>query len=66
MIQVCVLAVLAGVFCCVTARIQPPDPCVMTGEKEEAVQWYKKGIAELERGIAVELTPQGKQKKTDI
>lgn len=29
-----------------------------TGEKEEAVQWYKKGIAELERGIAVELTAQ--------
>uniref|UniRef100_A0A3B3UZ40 microtubule-severing ATPase n=1 Tax=Poecilia latipinna TaxID=48699 RepID=A0A3B3UZ40_9TELE len=26
------------------------------GEKEEAVQWYKKGIAELERGIAVEIT----------
>lgn len=26
------------------------------GEKVEAVQWYKKGIAELERGIAVELT----------
>lgn len=31
----------------------------MTGEKEEAVQWYKKGIAELERGIAVEITGQG-------
>ncbi|KAG7242462.1 hypothetical protein INR49_009913 [Caranx melampygus] len=29
-----------------------------TGEKEEAVQWYKKGIAELEKGIAVELTAQ--------
>uniref|UniRef100_A0A3Q3IMG3 Spastin n=1 Tax=Monopterus albus TaxID=43700 RepID=A0A3Q3IMG3_MONAL len=27
-----------------------------TGEKEEAVQWYKRGIAELEKGIAVELT----------
>ncbi|XP_076599829.1 spastin-like [Chaetodon auriga] len=32
-----------------------------TGEKEQAVQWYKKGIAELERGIAVELTAQGEQ-----
>lgn len=32
---------------------------VMTGEKEKAVQWYKKGIAELERGIAIELTGQG-------
>ncbi|XP_035807673.1 spastin [Amphiprion ocellaris] len=29
-----------------------------TGEKGEAVQWYKKGIAELERGIAVEITGQ--------
>ncbi|XP_022046983.1 spastin-like isoform X2 [Acanthochromis polyacanthus] len=32
-----------------------------TGEKGEAVQWYKKGIAELERGIAVEITGQGEQ-----
>lgn len=32
---------------------------VMPGEKEKAVQWYKKGIAELERGIAIELTGQG-------
>lgn len=33
---------------------------VMTGEKEEAVQWYKKGISVLERGIEVEITGQGK------
>uniref|UniRef100_I3JUV2 Fidgetin-like protein 1 n=1 Tax=Oreochromis niloticus TaxID=8128 RepID=I3JUV2_ORENI len=32
-----------------------------TGEKKEAVQWYKKGISELERGIAIELTGQGEQ-----
>lgn len=32
-----------------------------TGEKEQAVQWYKKGITELEKGIAVELTAQGEQ-----
>ncbi|XP_008303119.1 spastin-like isoform X2 [Stegastes partitus] len=32
-----------------------------SGEKGEAVQWYKKGIAELERGIAVEITGQGEQ-----
>lgn len=32
---------------------------MVTGEKEQAVQWYKKGIAELERGIAVELTREG-------
>uniref|UniRef100_A0A3B5LAX9 microtubule-severing ATPase n=1 Tax=Xiphophorus couchianus TaxID=32473 RepID=A0A3B5LAX9_9TELE len=31
------------------------------GLKEEAVQWYKKGIAELERGIAVEITGTGEQ-----
>ncbi|XP_040906576.1 spastin isoform X2 [Toxotes jaculatrix] len=30
-----------------------------TAEKEEAVQWYKKGIAELEKGIAIEITGQG-------
>ena len=32
---------------------------MVTGEKEQAVQWYKKGIAELERGIAVELIREG-------
>ncbi|KAJ0005028.1 hypothetical protein NQD34_011242 [Periophthalmus magnuspinnatus] len=32
-----------------------------TGEKEEAVQWYKRGISELERGIAVEINAQGEQ-----
>ncbi|XP_063730363.1 spastin isoform X2 [Eleginops maclovinus] len=32
-----------------------------TGAKEEAVQWYKKGISELESGIAVEITGQGEQ-----
>lgn len=32
---------------------------VMTAEKGEAVQWYKKGIAILEKGIAVEITGQG-------
>uniref|UniRef100_A0A672J8H2 microtubule-severing ATPase n=1 Tax=Salarias fasciatus TaxID=181472 RepID=A0A672J8H2_SALFA len=32
-----------------------------SGEKGEAVQWYKKGIAELEKGIAVEITVQGDQ-----
>uniref|UniRef100_A0A674CI38 microtubule-severing ATPase n=1 Tax=Salmo trutta TaxID=8032 RepID=A0A674CI38_SALTR len=29
------------------------------GVKEEAVQWYQKGIAELQRGIAIEVTGQG-------
>ncbi|KAJ4948374.1 hypothetical protein JOQ06_019908 [Pogonophryne albipinna] len=29
-----------------------------SGAKEEAVQWYKKGISVLERGIAVEITGQ--------
>lgn len=32
-----------------------------TGDKEEAVRWYKKGISELERGIVVEITGQGEQ-----
>ncbi|XP_010728178.1 spastin [Larimichthys crocea] len=32
-----------------------------TGDKEQAMQWYKKGIAVLERGIAVKLTGQGDQ-----
>lgn len=32
-----------------------------SGEKEQAVQWYKKGIAVLERGIAVEITGHGDQ-----
>lgn len=31
------------------------------GDKEEAVRWYKKGISELQRGIAVEITGQGEQ-----
>ncbi|XP_029926856.1 spastin-like isoform X1 [Myripristis murdjan] len=31
------------------------------GVKEEAVQWYKKGIVELERGISIEITGQGEQ-----
>lgn len=31
----------------------------MTGEKEEALQWYKRGIVELESGIAVNISGQG-------
>nr|XP_036865280.1 spastin isoform X3 [Manis javanica] len=31
------------------------------GQKEQAVEWYKKGIEELERGIAVIVTGQGEQ-----
>jgi hypothetical protein len=30
------------------------------GQKEQAVEWYKKGIEELEKGIAVVITGQGK------
>lgn len=37
-----------------------------SGEKVEAVQWYKKGIAELEKGIAIEITAQaGEQYERD-
>ncbi|XP_061546493.1 spastin isoform X2 [Phycodurus eques] len=32
-----------------------------TGEKDEALQWYKRGIVELESGIAVTITGQGEQ-----
>ncbi|XP_077585559.1 spastin [Stigmatopora nigra] len=32
-----------------------------TGEKEEALRWYKRGIVELESGIAVTITGQGEQ-----
>ncbi|XP_042671319.1 spastin isoform X4 [Centrocercus urophasianus] len=32
-----------------------------TGQKEQAVEWYKKGIEELERGIAVLVVGQGDQ-----
>ncbi|XP_053444013.1 spastin isoform X3 [Nycticebus coucang] len=31
------------------------------GQKEQAVEWYKKGIEELEKGIAVIITGQGEQ-----
>ncbi|KAL4639901.1 spastin isoform X1 [Arapaima gigas] len=31
------------------------------GHKEQAVQWYKRGISELEKGIAVEITGQGER-----
>lgn len=41
----------------VALRIDEDDK----GVKEEAVQWYKKGIAELQRGISVEVTGQGEQ-----
>uniref|UniRef100_A0A3Q3FQQ5 Fidgetin-like protein 1 n=1 Tax=Labrus bergylta TaxID=56723 RepID=A0A3Q3FQQ5_9LABR len=32
-----------------------------TGDKEQAVLWYKKGISELEKGIKVEISVQGEQ-----
>lgn len=41
----------------VALRIDEDD----RGVKEEAVQWYKRGIADLERGIAVEVTGEGDQ-----
>lgn len=48
-----------GVIDLVCQPVTNTPPSVVTGEKEQAVQWYKKGIAELERGIAVELTREG-------
>ncbi|CAL8359238.1 unnamed protein product [Boreogadus saida] len=41
----------------VALRIDEDD----TGVKEEVVQWYKKGIEDLQRGIAVEVTGEGDQ-----
>uniref|UniRef100_A0A452V1U7 microtubule-severing ATPase n=1 Tax=Ursus maritimus TaxID=29073 RepID=A0A452V1U7_URSMA len=35
--------------------------CFKAGQKEQAVEWYKKGIEELEKGIAVIVTGQGEQ-----
>uniref|UniRef100_A0A8C5FGY9 microtubule-severing ATPase n=1 Tax=Gadus morhua TaxID=8049 RepID=A0A8C5FGY9_GADMO len=35
-----------------------------TGVKEEAVQWYKKGIEDLQRGIAVEVTGEDQYERT--
>lgn len=58
-----VYELLCDVLCHVTACNKHPLS-VMTGAKEEAVQWYKKGISELERGIAVEITGQGVLKQT--
>ena len=34
--------------------------CFKAGQKEQAVEWFKKGIEELEKGIAVIVTGQGK------
>ena len=33
--------------------------CVLLVHKEQAVQWYKRGIAELERGIAIKVAENG-------
>ncbi|XP_055981436.1 spastin isoform X4 [Sorex fumeus] len=41
----------------VALRIDEDDQ----GQKEQAVEWYKKGIEELEKGIAVIVTGQGEQ-----
>ncbi|XP_038628350.1 spastin isoform X4 [Tachyglossus aculeatus] len=41
----------------VALRIDEDDK----GQKEQAVEWYKKGIEELEKGIAVLITGQGEQ-----
>uniref|UniRef100_A0A8C5KKJ6 microtubule-severing ATPase n=1 Tax=Jaculus jaculus TaxID=51337 RepID=A0A8C5KKJ6_JACJA len=42
----------------VALRIDEDDKA---GQKEQAVEWYKKGIEELEKGIAVIVTGQGEQ-----
>lgn len=35
--------------------------CVL-GHKDQAVDWYRKGIAELEKGIAIQVTGSGEFK----
>ncbi|XP_046899577.1 spastin isoform X2 [Hypomesus transpacificus] len=45
----------------VALRIDEDDK----GHKEKAVQWYKRGITELERGIANEITGNGEQFERD-
>lgn len=48
-------------LCCVQQAVGLLISCLfqLTGVKEDAVQWYKKGICDLERGIAVENTAEG-------
>ncbi|KAG7462854.1 hypothetical protein MATL_G00189130 [Megalops atlanticus] len=41
----------------VALRIDEDDK----GNKQQAVQWYQKGIAELEKGIAIQIKGQGEQ-----
>ncbi|XP_067115225.1 spastin isoform X1 [Osmerus mordax] len=45
----------------VALRIDEDDK----GHKAKAVQWYKRGITELERGIAIEITGNGEQFERD-
>lgn len=45
----------------VALRIDEDDK----GVKQQAVQWYERGIAELERGIALQLTGQGEKYERD-
>ncbi|KAK7165825.1 hypothetical protein R3I93_005795 [Phoxinus phoxinus] len=35
------------------------------GDKDKAVQWYRKGIAELEKGICIQVTGAGEKAKRD-
>ncbi|XP_076851296.1 spastin isoform X2 [Brachyhypopomus gauderio] len=44
-------------FECVSVALRIDED--VTGDKEQAVQWYQRGIAELEKGIAVEVTGTG-------
>ncbi|XP_061480653.1 spastin isoform X2 [Rhineura floridana] len=44
-------------FECISAALRIDED--ETGQKEQAVEWYRKGIEELEKGIAVLVTGQG-------
>ncbi|XP_032353201.1 spastin isoform X3 [Camelus ferus] len=47
-------------FECISVALRI-DEDEKVGQKEQAVEWYKKGIEELEKGIAVVVTGQGEQ-----
>ncbi|XP_028729454.1 spastin isoform X2 [Peromyscus leucopus] len=55
--SVCVFHKQAFEYISIALRIDEEEK----GQKEQAVEWYKKGIEELEKGIAIIVTGQGEQ-----
>ncbi|XP_061411354.1 spastin-like isoform X1 [Lethenteron reissneri] len=46
-------------FACLTAALHEDENS--SGDKNEAIKWYKKGILELEKGIGISITWQGEK-----